>query len=202
MGFGPSHAVLPCGGTRISAGLHPIKSLYMSSGKDLHSQKVSVVDNDVLRSFYSSRRKVIFPIGAGLLTAFLGSRAGEAADLAESFMEEMGGSDFQGVDVKFAFPKTWKFDRKEGTLLVNDEARAACDADPDKCLFGEVFARSPGGDSAYLLQSTTSSDGDVTMIPFSFFKTQVFNRGGKFGEEPFSYDWARNGCVLAVVVLK
>jgi hypothetical protein len=97
----------------------------------------------------------------------------------EQWQEELGGSDGQAVLCKFATPPSWKLDRKPGTLLINEDARQQCTENPD-CIQGDVFTRSPAGDSAFLTLGTAPEALD--QIPFPFFKRNIFNRGGKFGQ--------------------
>jgi hypothetical protein len=63
-----------------------------------------------------------------------------AADTAE-YKDEFAGSDGQGVDVSFSYPKSWQLTEKPGALLVNEASMNACAGDPDKCDVGEIFAR-------------------------------------------------------------
>ena len=63
-----------------------------------------------------------------------------AADTTE-FKDEFAGSDGQGVDVSFSYPKSWKLEQKPGALLVNEASVDACRGDPDKCDVGEIIAR-------------------------------------------------------------
>jgi hypothetical protein len=111
------------------------------------------------------------------LPLLMSSQAMASSD--EQWQEELGGSDGQGVKVQFTFPGSWKLDRKPGTLIINEEARIQCTDNPD-CIQGDVFSRSPGGDSAFLTLATP--DEALEKIPFTFFKKQIFNRGGKFGK--------------------
>jgi hypothetical protein len=124
-----------------------------------------------------SRRQAIATAIALQVFSATSQKALAASD--EQWQEELGGSDGQGVNVKFVFPGSWKLDRKPGTLLINEDARVQCTENPD-CVQGDVFTRSPGGDNAFLTLGTAEEALDK--IPFTFFKRNIFNRGGKFGE--------------------
>jgi len=123
----------------------------------------------------SRRAAVLFT----LLPAFAGA-AQAKGDATAAFKTEIAGKDGNGVAISFVYPTAWKLEEKPGPILMTEATIKACSEDPDECDKGEIIARSIAtGDNALVLAFLTNRE--LGEIPFSFFKNNIFGRGGKFG---------------------
>ena len=58
---------------------------------------------------------------------------------------------------------------------MTESTLKACSEDPDECTIGEIIARSIAtGDNALVV--ATEKDGELSALPFSFFKKAIYSR--------------------------